>query len=64
MYRINFFDAQDLIIATHVIVADKFPLETKGIEKYCSVVSDTYPKVCRWMVYGFSGFPLFSGFRS
>ena len=64
MYKIEFYDFSNKLIATHFISADDLPLVRECIESYCLMVSNSYKIVSNWIVYQYSGIPLFTGFRS
>lgn len=64
MYKINFYDDEHKFIASHLISTENCPLEKKNIEDYCLMIAENYPKVYRWTVYEYSGYPTFAGYRS
>lgn len=61
MYSIKFFDFNDVLIASHTIIADYLLFDRTDAENYCKMIAKSYPNVSRWYVYEIQGRLLLDG---
>lgn len=55
MFRIDFFDSNNVLICTHSIIGNKMCPTIFAVDNYCEIIAKYYTCVHRWKIFDDSG---------